>query len=391
MIRTRVFYSSLWLALILCFFGPPLSAQETAPALKTYELPVDVKAADISPDERFVAGIVSRRVATDNPEQEKLVEAVQIWDFKNQKLIAERTLFETTLRKSLPTPFWPRLVKFSGDGQRLVVSFGTGSLSVLRLPDLEEVNRIDLELPQPSTLANLQFEAFACAMEAAPQGRLVAVRICQPVAPGALQMYDLESGRMLWQWPTGRDWGFDNGVAWRPDGQRLALARADRSPNLFVFEAQSGALLKVIRPGHAAGSIAFTPDNRLYTVDINPPGVVENRKAKVHIFDADTGKRLGTISHTRSGVRYQVSASRDGRRLLGYTGLQTLKWDWEGLAFFPQHMDSRFTVWDLRTMQEVFTSPDMGTLGPRLSLSVTGRYVLLVQHPDGASILQLPE
>ncbi len=393
MIRTRAL-RSLLLPLPLCLLAPPLSAQETGPALRTYELRIEARAADISPDERFVAAIVSRRVASDEPDEEKLVEAVQLWDFKSQKLIAEWTIHETTLHKYASAPSWPKLIAFSSDGQQLFISYGTRAVAVLQLPDLEETGRIALELPPRSTLGDFEFDAFACGLEPSPHGDLVAVRLCQPLAQSVLQTYDVNSGRMLWQWLTGETgWenhSFDNGLAWRPDGQRLALANGSRIAKVFVFDPQSGALLRVIHPGHSAGSVAFTPDNRLYTVDINAPGIVENKSPKIHIFDADSGKRLGTIAHVRSGVRYYVSASKDGRRLLGYTGFQTHRWDWGDMVFFPEHVDSKFTVWDLQTRQEIVTFRDMGWPAPSFRLSASGRLVLMLPFSGHVSILELP-
>ena len=63
----------------------PLAQRE----LKAYVLHENPNSADISPDDSFVVTELSRREPTNDPSTVKVSDLVQLWDFRNDKLVAE--------------------------------------------------------------------------------------------------------------------------------------------------------------------------------------------------------------------------------------------------------------------------------------------------------------
>jgi WD40 repeat protein len=118
-----------------------------------------------------------------------------------------------------------------------------------------------------------------------------------------------------------------NGIAFSPDGRRLATSSTDKTAK--VWDASTGKELLTLS-GHTAGvnGIAFSPDGRRLAT------ASEDKAAKV--WDASTGKELLTLSGHTAGV-IGVAFSPDGRRLATASDDKTAK------------------VWDASTGRELFT------------------------------------
>jgi WD40 repeat protein len=118
-----------------------------------------------------------------------------------------------------------------------------------------------------------------------------------------------------------------NGIAFSPDGRRLATSSTDKTAK--VWDASTGKELLTLS-GHTAGlnGIAFSPDGRRLAT------ASEDKAAKV--WDASTGKELLTLSGHTAGV-IGVAFSPDGRRLATDSDDKTAK------------------VWDASTGRELFT------------------------------------
>ena len=146
--------------------------------------------------------------------------------------------------------------------------------------------------------------------------------------------------------------------------------------------------------GLLLGDIAVTPEDQIWTVDFDCVGVLRDRAPKMKIFDLHTGKKITQLAGPDGDVRYAVSASRDGHRIVAYTGKVKGVFDWGDLDSYDKSVNHSFTVWDGRSKRSLFTSEDLtsgpggfpnGLRGMTLRISAMGRFVLY-----GNTIYELP-
>ena len=388
-------------------------AAEDAPAqreLKIYSLHGNPISADISPDERLVAILLSRSEPTDDPSNIRSTDSIQLWDFRQDRLIAEKTIQEQ-VRTKREAPHQNEYVRYSADGQLVVVYFDH-CLYVLRRTDLQEIRRIPLIGPPnltrsfttktgPHTIID---RSDAAALELSPGGQFAAILWVRGLSDAWVDLVQLNSAKEA-VWNTkerGVGWARPRAITWSADGQRLVLAvpngwacgNPGNEPDVFAVEPASGTITRKLTTGLLVGDIAVTPDGRVLAVDDDCVGVFRNHDPKLRVFDLYTGKKVKELSGRGGGVRYEVSAARTGDRAVADTGIVKARFDWGDMVPFDFYVDSTFSVWNIKTYERVATSQNLANgerrhfnarEQMRLRMSPNGGFVL-----KGANIYELP-
>ena len=110
------------------------------------------------------------------------------------------------------------------------------------------------------------------------------------------------------------------GVAFSPDGARLAAAGDDKT--VWIWDTASGELAGAPLTGHTS---------RVYDVAFSPDGgrlASAGGDKTVRVWNAATGQQIGTPCLGHTGVVYGVAVSPDGQRLASAGGDKTVRlWD----------------------------------------------------------------
>ena len=390
-------------------------ASESAPKqreLKAYPLPDGMISADISPDERLVAALVSRSGPAGNPANIKITDSIQLWDFRESKLIADKIVREQTRGKK-EIRNQSAFTRYSADG-KLVICYLDHDLYIFQASDLQEIKRIHMKGP-PDETQNIATKSGqltiaergeVTALEISPSVESVAVVWARGLSQSWIELIQLDSAKEV-VWNTkdrGVGWMSPTSIAWSSDGHMLIVAVPNGSrcgepghePDVFAVEPETGAIRYKFRTGLLLGTIAVTPDARVLAVDNGCIGVFRNHDPKLKIFDLYTGRLVGLIAGRSGGVRHEVSVSRTGDRAVADTGIVKAKFDWLDMVPFGVQVDSTFSVWSLKdrdydgvvTSQNLMPSHGHGwqrrAPGP-LRISPNGGFVI-----KGANIYELP-
>jgi WD40 repeat protein len=326
----------------------------------------DVRASAISPDEKSLTVLVVNSAGA----------AVQVWDFVTNSLVQSRSLPAPQLRPHSSGP--AVYVRYTSDGELLAVYTGDQLLHVLRSIDLEELRTIRFGSPTGVT-----------AFDMSPVDRRVAVRMA-----GDVRVYELDSGDLVRSWrilqrPEFRmsellriDPRLDGpGLAWREDGQALAISVADNSPcyrgggTIYGFDLSSSKIANTFRVPLLSTSIAFGSGTRLYVTSNTCGGVFTHWALDLPIYDSNSGRETGKILAGKVGIRDYLTISANKRFLLAFADRQ--KTTFEGFEDTLRTTDEQWQVWDLTDAKLVLSSPALAQmqLGRLPALSATGRFV----------------
>jgi WD40 repeat protein len=164
---------------------------------------------------------------------------------------------------------------------------------------------------------------------------------------GVVRVWDTASGQELLALPTGSS---ANGVTFSPDGTRLAAALWDPEANVRVWDAESGQELPVLY-GHADVQSAWPLQRGVWEVAYSTDGsrlATGGIDGTARIWDAGSGEELLVLSDHTSDVS-GVAFSPDGLRLA------------------TASLDATVRVWDM-------------TAGPD-----EGKQLLLIQESQGVN------
>ena len=131
-------------------------------------------------------------------------------------------------------------------------------------------------------------------------------------------MWDVQAGRELLtlRHPAMRV----SGMAFSPDGQRLAIApgRPGESPTVTVWELRTGRAVLTLK-GHSVLRMAYSPDGRRLATG--------SGDGTVKVWDAQTGAETLTLKGNTYAV-LSMAYSPDGHRLASVSEDRTVKiWD----------------------------------------------------------------
>ncbi|MCI0459730.1 MAG: WD40 repeat domain-containing serine/threonine-protein kinase, partial [Gemmataceae bacterium] len=290
---------------------------------------------------------------------------IKVWDATGKVLFAATDAAAPNLSISMP-----RDLTFSPDGTRLAYSaydntHTAGKRSIasrLRVWDVASGKEL---FRRDSDRGTFPVPAFS------PDGRRLATshRTTQDPteAPTSrLSVWDLAADKEV----LGLDVpGFALGIAFSPDGRRLAgglLADAtgSRECELRVWDAAMGTVV-LSRKGYRGwiGQPAFSADGRRLAV-----AVAESVAASaIHVLDAADGRELSEPLKGHRGRVRELAFSPDGRRL----------------ASSEWFRGSALKLWDVAAGRELLTLPNQG--GGSFAFSPDGRWLYWVGGPSEGS------
>lgn len=334
-------------------------------------------------------------------------EQLQVWDFRTSQLLFQEQLGAAS---DFHEVYFSKALAYVGGSRELLYCDGT-TAHILDGNGYKESRQIRIGGPIGGTPKQLVVDKFA----ASSDGQKLAVLLrpqpeakvyADTITDFLIRVYDVNSGKLEreWKFPVKGPvsvWGF----ALSPDGSKVAWTRRNlnwpnRWPqvpemqvppsveNLQILDVATGSTLGIHTGLRVEGEIAFTSNDRLLSISLNP-ALHPYRNDGIEIWDATTGKRLESIASPPNGVHRRLVVSADGQVLLGFVGS-----DKSNENFVDLHKQ-QFRLWDLRTWNVLFTSPPIEPViqnghGPEFRLNPDG-HLVLVWWPNSSALLLVYE
>jgi WD40 repeat protein len=312
--------------------------------------------ATTSPEARTFSGLTGWvRCVAFSPDGKRLASGGGIWDETKKAYVAggvnvldAQTGQELLSIKGLTNPV--SSVAFSPDGKRLASASQDGAV---RVWDAQTGQKLLTCKGHTGQVTSVVFSPDGKRL-ASGSGTWDAAKNA-PVA-GEVKVWDAQTGQELLAFKEHSTRVF--GLAFSPDGKRLASASEGLNGTLKVWDAQTGQELFSVNVLGGYPRVAFSPDGkRLASGSGAGPGAL----GEVKVWDAQTGKELLSLKgHT--AVVSSVVFSPDGKRLASGSGNPT---------------DGRMgevKVWDAQTGQELLTLKG-GRYGHDVAFSPNGHWL----------------
>ncbi|MGH9710186.1 MAG: WD40 repeat domain-containing protein, partial [Candidatus Acidiferrales bacterium] len=329
----------------------------------------------------------------------ELIEQIQIWDFRNSRLVASKTLARQKMPKVDDAGLKRGFVRYADAGKKIIAcACNEGRLFVLDSKTLAELQNIDLgKSGWPQFPSNSADEAAngVMAIAATSEENRVAVLLTWGLAKASeLRVYDLASGSLA------RKWNFPNfdfgGISIDPEGSRVAISLLPFSPgerplpsrvrNVFIYDVYSGEIASEFNTGYLAAEVRFVGSDTVATVSAEV-GLGAHKKDGIRLLDVKTGRLLREILSPPTGVRYHLEVSGNGKTALGYVAKEVNHWWWFDPASVVTEYE-RFRLWDLATGSVMATSPDLPSMiTSHFALSPNGKVVLIYPAAAGGPLV----
>ncbi len=151
-------------------------------------------------------------------------------------------------------------------------------------------------------------------------------RLASVARDNVLRVWDVEAGKELRQFSEpARTFRH---VAWSPDGRRLATSSEDHTAYLWDVDGPAEPRPLGPEPGASSKSAVFSPDGRL--VAVGP----ENEDGSVWLLETATGQPR-VVFEGKTGYVSALGFAPDGRRVAAAGSGGVLVWDVTGLAGRP--------------------------------------------------------
>ena len=288
-------------------------------------------AETISPDGRKIASLVSLSPFWDENFPPQML-TLQLWDADKLTLLASRDVPGSPkpgtagtfslgtqvvgpdrgkeIRYSEP---YVHFIRYSNNGNLLVYSDLEAQLHIVEARDLREIHSIDVD-------RHTNFPRYGpVSLEISPSGDRVAYGMSglddwngPADLPGEVRIYSLDTHRL--QAKASFDEERIGGIAWSPDGLKLALTLqsfgrkkngdpylAKDKENLVILDSASGRVLSRFKTGDLAGAVRFGPHGELFSAASYPsllgaPFHVFSHES-VKVLDVATGVLARSISY----------------------------------------------------------------------------------------------
>jgi WD40 repeat protein len=199
-----------------------------------------------------------------------------------------------------------------------------------------------------------------------PNGPLVAIG-CSGTKGGAVLIYDFVAKKLVHTIPT-TDWPV--GVAFSPDGQRLAVGLGIAGPNrksplLRVIDTTTGKdVVQVDDIRYGVWSVAWSPDGRWVATGGGPDLPANSGSGQVQVWDAATGRLVYDLKGHTNTV-WHIAFSSDGRRLSSAAGTRPTG---------GSDRKGEFIIWDMKTGQSLLTRQSTGAAATAVAFSANGHW-----------------